>query len=50
MWAAASPRFERLVRGVEHAHSWATDGHKWLNVPYDCGMPSWLNRMRTERP
>lgn len=37
MWAVASPRFEGLVRGVEGAHSWATDGHKWLNVPYDCG-------------
>jgi glutamate/tyrosine decarboxylase-like PLP-dependent enzyme len=37
LWATASPRFERLVRGVERAHSWATDGHKWLNVPYDCG-------------
>jgi len=37
MWAAASPRFEGRVRGLERAHSWATDGHKWLNVPYDCG-------------
>ena len=38
LWAAASPRRRDLLTGYERADSWATDGHKWLNVPYDCGI------------
>ena len=38
LWANASPRLAPLVSGVDCADSWATDGHKWLNTPYDCGM------------
>ena len=38
LWAAASPSLAQLVRGAGLADSWATDGHKWLNVPYDSGI------------
>jgi glutamate/tyrosine decarboxylase-like PLP-dependent enzyme len=38
LWAAASPSRRHLVRGAELADSWATDAHKWLSVPYDCGI------------
>ena len=38
LWAAASPSMRGLVAGHAGADSWATDGHKWLNVPYDCGL------------
>ncbi|MEU4728314.1 pyridoxal-dependent decarboxylase [Streptomyces sp. NPDC023588] len=38
LWAAASPAYAHLTAGCTEADSWATDAHKTLNVPYDCGL------------
>jgi len=38
LWAAVSDEPKHLTAGAELADSWSTDGHKWLNVPYDCGI------------
>jgi glutamate/tyrosine decarboxylase-like PLP-dependent enzyme len=38
LWAAAAPGRKHLTAGIAEADSWATDAHKWLNVPYDCGL------------
>jgi glutamate/tyrosine decarboxylase-like PLP-dependent enzyme len=41
LWARAAPSRRALLAGVELADSWASDAHKWLNVPYDCGL-AWV--------
>ena len=38
LWAAAVPELRSQVAGIDTADSWATDAHKWLNVPYDSGI------------
>jgi glutamate/tyrosine decarboxylase-like PLP-dependent enzyme len=37
LWAAASPEYRQFAEALNTADSWAVDGHKWLNVPLDCG-------------
>jgi len=37
LWVATSDRYRHLVAGLDRADSWATDGHKWLNLPFDSG-------------
>lgn len=37
LWARANPESKSLAEGIELADSWATDGHKWMQTPYDCG-------------
>jgi glutamate/tyrosine decarboxylase-like PLP-dependent enzyme len=55
LWAAAAPSRSNLVAGVAEADSWATDAHKWLNVPYDSGLifcrqPEELREALTHNP
>jgi glutamate/tyrosine decarboxylase-like PLP-dependent enzyme len=38
LWAGAAEQLKHLTKGMEYAHSWAVDGHKTLNTPYDCGI------------
>ena len=38
LWARAAPARRALVDGADAADSWSTDGHKWLNTPFDCGI------------
>jgi glutamate/tyrosine decarboxylase-like PLP-dependent enzyme len=44
IWAAVSEEKKYLTKGIECADSWATDAHKWLNIPYDCGVVFVRNR------
>ena len=49
LWAAASRRYAHLVEGASGADSWATDAHKWLNVPYDSGLAFVRDSMALKR-
>jgi glutamate/tyrosine decarboxylase-like PLP-dependent enzyme len=49
LWAATAPTRRHLVEGLTAADSWATDGHKWLNTPQDCGIAIVRNREALRR-
>lgn len=49
LWARATPTLRHLTDGIEGADSWVTDGHKWLQVPYDCGFAIVKDRTLHER-
>ena len=48
LWAATSASLRHHLAGYERADSWATDAHKWLNVPYDCGIALCAHRQHHE--
>lgn len=48
LWAAAAPSRAYLAKGIQNADSWATDAHKYLNVPYDCGL-AFVRNAETQR-
>lgn len=49
LWARVSPNERPLTEGLEHFDSWCTDGHKWLQVPYDCGFAIVRDRAVAQR-
>jgi len=49
LWARAVPGLHHLTAGIEGADSWVTDGHKWLQVPYDCGFAIVRDRTTHQR-